>query len=289
MAEAELGQNVLPHALGSGGGQGDNRSVGTDLAERLQPAVGGAELVAPLGDAVGFVDGDEADVEAGEKALELGQGGAFRGNVEDFDAAVPNTLLDQGNLGRGEGAVDETGGNAVGSEGVDLVFHQGDEWGDHESKAVEGQGGQLVTEGLAAAGGQEDKAVSAGHDGGDDLFLAGQEGVVPEVGFQEVKHRNTLPENCGSYNGRLSWGGPPMGRRPGCWGLGTGVVGRGHLRRGWAYLAPGGVWCDRPLALRRGSGRTDWVWTGGCFGGAHHERGWAYLAPGVFRAYLKNK
>ena len=104
LAEAELGQNVLPHPLGSGGGQGDNRSVGTRLAERLQPAVGGAELMAPLGDAVGFVDGDEADVEVGKKALELGQGGTFGGNVEDFDATVPHTLLDQRNLGRGKGS-----------------------------------------------------------------------------------------------------------------------------------------------------------------------------------------
>ncbi len=30
-----------------------------------------------------------------------------------------------------------------------------------------------------------------------------------------------------------------MERRPGCWVLGTGVVGRGNFARDWAYLAPG--------------------------------------------------
>ena len=60
---------------------------------------------------------------------------------------------------------------AVGLEGVDLVFHQSYEGGDDEGQAGQGDGGELVAEGLAAAGGHDDEGVAAVHDGVDYLGL----------------------------------------------------------------------------------------------------------------------
>ena len=72
--------------------------------------------------------------------------------------------------------------------GVNLVFHQGYEGRDDEGETGEGQGGNLVAEGLPAAGGHEDEGVPSVHDGGDDFRLERSEGVVAEVSLEEFAH-----------------------------------------------------------------------------------------------------
>ncbi len=69
--------------------------------------------------------------------------------------------------------------------------------------------------------------------------------------------------------------GPSTGLRTN--GLGAGLVPGAVLR-----LLTGGVLCDRPLALRRGSGRTDWR-VGGCWLGTVLRP----LAGGVFCATVR--
>ena len=59
--------------------------AGKSSPQLPQVAVIGAELVTPLGDAVGLVDGDEAEVQAVEEAAEPGEGQPLRGHVEQLD------------------------------------------------------------------------------------------------------------------------------------------------------------------------------------------------------------
>ena len=64
--EGEQAAYVGRH-FGSGrGGEGEHRSVGQHLAQAAYLEIGGAEVVAPLRDAMGFVDHYQAHVEAAE-------------------------------------------------------------------------------------------------------------------------------------------------------------------------------------------------------------------------------
>ena len=53
--------DVLAHAFGGGGGYGEADGIGKTAAQLDKLAVFGAEVVAPFGDAVRFVDGQAVD------------------------------------------------------------------------------------------------------------------------------------------------------------------------------------------------------------------------------------
>ena len=54
---------VINHLWRSGGGEGQHWRLGFDLTKVSNVQIGGAEVVAPLTDAVGFVNGDEAHLQ----------------------------------------------------------------------------------------------------------------------------------------------------------------------------------------------------------------------------------
>ena len=135
---------------------------------------------------MGFVDGDEAQVQGLQEAAEAGHTDPFRGHIEQAHLAGLGLALGGGGGAAVQAAVDEGGGDAVGAQGVHLVLHQGDEGRYHQGQAAHSEGGQLVAEGLAAAGGHYDQAVAAGQGVGDDRFLPGAEGVVAEMPLEEA-------------------------------------------------------------------------------------------------------
>ena len=87
--------------LGGGrGGEGEDAGDAEVFGEAGKFEVVGAEVVAPLGDAVGFVDGEEGDVEFVEAGAELFVGEAFGGDVEEFEGAGADLIVDgEGFLG----------------------------------------------------------------------------------------------------------------------------------------------------------------------------------------------
>ena len=72
LLQVKLADDVLPHPFRRGGGQGNHRHRREVLPQLPQVAVVGPKLVAPLGDAVGLVDRDEAQVQAVEEPAEPG-------------------------------------------------------------------------------------------------------------------------------------------------------------------------------------------------------------------------
>ena len=88
-------------------------------------------------------------------------------------------------LGRGQGAVQEKGRDAVFPELVHLVLHQGDERRDHDRQPGDRYGRDLVAEGLAPARRHDDQGVLFPQDMGDDLLLEGPEGVKAEDVLEE--------------------------------------------------------------------------------------------------------
>ena len=86
--EAELGEDVALDGWGCCRGEGYDwgwAQGGEVLAEH---SVVGAKVVSPLGDAVGFVDGDECGLALGEHFGEAGDAKALGGDEEELESAV---------------------------------------------------------------------------------------------------------------------------------------------------------------------------------------------------------
>ena len=158
------GQDVGAGAVVGSRGEGDARHAGQAVGQAGQQPVFGAEFVAPGGNAVGLVDGDQRQGTPAEAFEQGASEEAFGGHVQEFETAVRH-LVAGGGLGvLVEFGVQGGGFNAELAEGSDLVVHQGDERRDDQAHAVAAQRGQLVAEALAATGGHEHQRVAARHD-----------------------------------------------------------------------------------------------------------------------------
>jgi hypothetical protein len=157
-------------------------------------AVFGAEIVAPMRDAVGLVDGDEGRGLLAEHLGEAGHGEALGGEEQEIELAAQ--VVPAG-LARGlavDARVDARGAEALGEELVGLVIHQGNQWTDDDDAAADalapGEAGQLVAEALAGAGGHDDEGVVAVGDALADGLLVGAKGVEAEAPLQERQQRH---------------------------------------------------------------------------------------------------
>ncbi len=179
--DVEGATDVLEDRRGRGRGQGQD-PLGTKLArEHGELEVVGAEVVAPLGDAVGLVDREQGDVDAGERGPEALVVEALRGDVEQLGLARSQLPHDGPVLVEAEGGVEVVGADTPSPERPDLVFHEGDQRGHDHGQAGEQDRGQLVAERLSGPGGEHGRGGPAGHELGHDLELAGVEALEAEV------------------------------------------------------------------------------------------------------------
>ena len=103
---------------------GAGRRAGRIVAEG---AVVGAKVVAPGGDAVGFVDGDEGGLSPGEHLGEAGDAHALGCDEEELEGAVEIVAAGLAGFVAGEAGVDAGDAEAGGGELGGLVVHEGDE------------------------------------------------------------------------------------------------------------------------------------------------------------------
>lgn len=180
VAELELGEDVLADAWGSAGGEGGDGGVGEVVADLAEEAVFGAKLMAPLADAMGFVDGEPADVHLLEHLDGVFLGHAFGGEVEETEFSAQGATPDVFLGFPVDVAVQASGGNAFGGQLGGLVLHQGDEGRDDDAGLAGDDGRQLIAEAFAAAGGHDGGHVAAIEQATDDSFLLGAEtGMAP--------------------------------------------------------------------------------------------------------------
>ena len=106
-SEPEALGDLAPRRRVRGGGEGDARHAGVAFVQHRELEVFGPEVVAPLGDAVRLVDGEEGDAGAVANAVEQGEGAlahqALRGDVEQVEAARAGAVLDRPDFAEGEG------------------------------------------------------------------------------------------------------------------------------------------------------------------------------------------
>ena len=128
---AEVLLDVGLDLRGRRGRQGDDRRT-LDLADDFtDAAVFRAEIMAPFGDAVGLVNGIEGDLQLLEQLDVFFFSQRFGRDIEQFGQAGKQVRLHFGDLGLVERGVQEMC-NAhfvldEAANGIDLVFHQGDE------------------------------------------------------------------------------------------------------------------------------------------------------------------
>ena len=136
IAEFELLDDVVADLLRGAGGEGGDRAIWEERAKLAELAVFGAEIVSPLGDAVGFVDGEEGDGDVSEPAFGAVHDRAFRGDVDEAEIAGDGFSFRVALIGFEDGAVEEDGGDAHLAELRDLVLHESDQGRDDDGGAA---------------------------------------------------------------------------------------------------------------------------------------------------------
>jgi hypothetical protein len=178
----------LGAGLGIGGrGERDGLDAVEEAPQLADAQVVGAEVVAPLADAMRLVDGEQADADPAQQAAGAGGGEALGRHVEELQLAPAEGRHHRVGLFRAVAGGERAGGDAGLGQGPDLVAHQRDQGRDHHGHALAAERGQLEAERLAATGRHDGEHVLACGDGCDDLGLAGAElGIAEDLGEQRL-------------------------------------------------------------------------------------------------------
>ena len=178
VAEAQARAHVVARLRVGGGRAGDDGHAGEQPAQLAELHVLGAEVVAPLADAMRLVDGEQGEAGTGRGLLDLVQAREERlghqrlgRHVEQVELAAVKPGKHAARLAGLERGVVGGGADAGRLQRVDLVLHQRDERRDDDAGAGAHERRQLVAERLAAAGGHEHEGVAAGDEVLDDLLL----------------------------------------------------------------------------------------------------------------------
>jgi hypothetical protein len=127
LPQPQLRDDVPSHALRGGRREGVKRYLGKILAQPSQLPVLGPEVVAPLADAVGLVDRDEAHaglLQHPPQRLAPFADDPFRRHVEQTAALLADAGQHLVPLVRQERAVQVGRRDAVDAQAVDLILHQ---------------------------------------------------------------------------------------------------------------------------------------------------------------------
>ena len=177
--EAQAVHDVVAHYGRCRGGEGDDRGVYT-VSEFANLQVVGTEVVAPLGDAVGFVHHNVGDFEHAQIGLEQVCVQAFRAQQGQVHFPAVHAGMD------GHGPY------APLPEVLHLVFHEGNQGRDYQRQALLHEGGYLEAHALAAARGQNGQHVPSFQGFPDNLLLHGPETVIAPICLQYLLRRHSL-------------------------------------------------------------------------------------------------
>ena len=183
--EAQLFHDVVRDARCGRGRESQHGDAGNPLAQLGDPQVGGPEIVAPLGDAVGLIDGEKRYVHSLHPQAEGLGCEPFGSDVEEFHVAIDAVVQVDVDLSGRQARMDRQSADTQLAEPIDLVFHQGDQRGDHDAYALRSQSRNLIGERLAAARGHQGQRIASGEHREDDLFLHGAERVEPPVALEQ--------------------------------------------------------------------------------------------------------
>ena len=186
LAQVQALADVLPGAGVGGGCHRKARDPREQAGQLAQLPVLRPEVMAPLTDAVRLVDGDDREPNLRQPLQHPGLQQALRRDVEQVQGPGLDPRPGGGpGLRGGEGV--QPGRSHPGlDQARHLVGHQGDEGADHQAEAGPQQGGDLVADALAPAGGQDGQGRTPGQDLGDHRRLKPPEAGVSEDTAQDL-------------------------------------------------------------------------------------------------------
>src|SRR6185437_2431642 len=89
----ELGDDIGPHLLGRSGGEGVNRGLWKVFLQLAQLAIFGTEVMSPMADAVGLVDGEPPHADLLEKRAKSACRQPFGGRKQKPDRTAHGRLF----------------------------------------------------------------------------------------------------------------------------------------------------------------------------------------------------
>ncbi len=169
--EAQRAPDVPAYARGGGRRERDADGVRDAGPHGGELPVLRPKVMAPLGDAVGFVDGQARDRHGIEQGEHLPAKQRFRGDIEELRFPAPNALHVPPIALRRQGAVQKDRRHAEHRESVHLVLHEGDERRNDHGEPRKQEGGDLEAERLAAPRRHDRKTVPTLQHAPDHFFL----------------------------------------------------------------------------------------------------------------------
>ena len=186
---AQRMQDVGAGARIGGGGQRDARHAGKAVRQTCQLAIFGAELVAPLRDAMRLVDREQRERQARQPIHRAVAQQPLGRDIQQIELLLDQVARDAARLGRIELGVQRAGRHANLPQRRDLVVHQRDQRRDDHGGAGPAQRRHLVADALAAAGRHQHQCVATGDDVVDHLFLLA---AKPGKAEHPAQHRRGL-------------------------------------------------------------------------------------------------
>ena len=196
--EGKAVHDIPGHKGSSGGGERYHRGIYL-LSDITYLKVIGAEVIAPLGYAVGFVH-HIGHVENAQVCVESPGFQALRAKVQELVIPVGGVVKGKVHFTAVHACMDGHSPYAAGFKVLDLVFHEGYQGRDHKGYSVLHEGRHLEAHALAASRWEDGKDVTALQCIGDYLLLHGPEGLVAPVCLQYfLRIHSNVPQNLLRY------------------------------------------------------------------------------------------
>ena len=143
-----------------------------------------AEIVPPFRDAMGLIDDEQRDVHLLEMGTKPLIPETLDRDHQDFQLPALGPSQNAAVLVGREGGIETGGGNLTARQKVDLVFHQGQQRGNHQSHVGQHHGGKLIAKRFSRPRGKDRRGGLAGHDPRDDFSLSRSKGTESKVLLQ---------------------------------------------------------------------------------------------------------
>ena len=194
IAQLQLLDDVVPHALRGAGGERGDGAVGKIGPQAAQLAIFGTKLVTPLRNAVRFVNGEKAKsaCSAANRACPRAPAAPAKDTAGGIRPRALCASLEPARRPSSE-LFNSAAGMPICVELRNLVLHQRDQRrNDDDGLPRQHRAGQLVAKRFPAAGGHHHASVAPPEQALHDALLQGTEGLVSPVaaqGRQEVWFR----------------------------------------------------------------------------------------------------
>ena len=187
IVEAQALDDVALGGLIRGGGDGDAGHRRETVLEHRELEVLGPEVVAPLRDAMGLVDGEQREFAAPQMVEKRGHEQPLGRDVDEIERAGAHLGFGAQRFAVRQRRVERGGAHAELRERLDLVAHERDQRRHHDRDTGPAQRRNLIAQRLAEAGRHQHQRIAAGDDVVDNLGLEAPERIEPENRAQDVE------------------------------------------------------------------------------------------------------